>query len=120
MKTLVKTVSLVMVLFFINTAFTDTNKPEFGIKTLDEKTFYFETKEVASDYVEITLQDENGTTLFSEYTTQTATFERVYNLEELAEGAYFLVVKSDHATQTLPIFVTTKSLEMAFEQLETI
>jgi hypothetical protein len=73
---------------------------------------------MSSSFVEVTFQDENGKTLFSEYAIHTATFERKYNLSELANGAYFLIVKSETETKMLPIIITKDGLKIDLEHLE--
>ena len=117
MKSIMKIATFLFVLLTANAAFAGTDKPVFKLKNLGEKTIYFETKEMSSSYVEVMFQDENGNTIFSEYAIHTANFERNYNLSELANGSYFLIVKSESTTQTLPITISEEGLEMDWEDL---
>ena len=120
MKSIMKIATILFLLSAANVAFAGSEKPVFNIKNVGEKTFYFETKEMSSSYVEVTFQDANGETIFSEYAIHTANFERNYNLSELAKGSYFLIVKSENTTQTLPITISEKGLEMDWNELETM
>ena len=120
MKTRIKIATIFAVLLMSNFVFAGTDKPVFKIKNTGEKTFYFETSEMSSTFVEVTFQDKNGKTIFSEYAIHTTDFERKYNLSELANGSYFLVVKSDTTSQILPISITKKGLDMEWGELETM
>lgn len=120
MRSILKMATFILVLLTANNAFANTGKPLFKIKDSGEKTFYLETFEMSSTFVEVKIQDENGKTLFAEYAIHTANFERKYNLSELVNGTYYLVVKSDTTTQLLPISITETGLEIEFEDLETM
>lgn len=120
MKTQIKIATIFIVLLISNFVFAGTDKPVFNLKNKGEKTIYFETKAMSSTFVEVTIQDKNGEKVFSEYAIHTAKFERKYNLSELKNGLYFIVVKSDTTTQMLPITITEKGLDMDWEELETM
>ena len=116
----IKIATIFAVLLMSNFAFAGTDKTVFKIKNTGEKTFYFETSEMSSSFVEVVFQDETGKTIFSEYAIHPADFERKYNLSELANGSYTLIVKSDSLTQMLPISISKKGLDMEWGELETI
>lgn len=120
MKTPIKMIIVIVALFMNNLAWAGTDKPFFQVKNSGEKVIHFETKEMTSTFVEVLFQNEKGETLFSEYAIRTIDFERKYNLSELENGTYFLTVKSDNATQVLPISIANNKLEIDFEHLETI
>lgn len=120
MKTRIKIIAMFTVLLISNFVFAGTEKPVFTLKKKGEKTIYFDTKEMLSSFVEVTIQNENGEKIFSEYAIHTSEFERKYNLSELNNGVYFIVVKSDVTTQMLPIKITDKGLEMDWEDLESM
>ena len=102
------------------TSFATNDLPVFSIKNLGEKTFYLETKDMISNYAEVMIQNAEGEVLFSEYIVNTTTFERNYNLSELATGTYFLIVKSETKTQKFPLYLNEKNLEMDWAELETL
>ena len=120
MKAPIKIIMLFAVLLISNLAIAGTGQPVFTIKDSGEKTFSFDTKEMSSSFVEVIFQDENGNKVFGEYAIHPATFERKYNLSELVNGTYYLVVKSDTETQILPISITKDGLKMDFKELETM
>jgi hypothetical protein len=102
-----------------NLVFAGTGKPSFVIKNAGDKSFYFETRDMLSAYVEVIFEDENGKTIFSEYAIHTTDFERKYNLSELANGLYILKLKTDTVTQILPITITDKELKMDWKEMDT-
>ena len=120
MKSLIKMAMMVAMLTMVNTLAANTELPVFKIKTTGEKTLLFELAEPMSSAMEVIFQDEEGATLFSEYTIHPASFTRYYNLSELPEGQYYLLVKSDVTTQLLPITITKKELIMDWNLLETM
>lgn len=120
MKLIMKVLTVVLVLFMANTVSAITIEPGFMIKDLGGKVLNFNAKDMISNDFEIKFQDNQGTLMFSEYVTSPVTFERNYNLSELPNGAYFLLIVNDAKTQTLPITIDADGLKIDLEKLETI
>lgn len=120
MKTQIKIATILAVLFMSNLVFAGTGKPSFIIKKAGEKSFYFETKDMISSFVEVIFEDENGNPIFSEYAIHSANFERKYNLSELESGSYILKLKTDTATKILPITITKNGLKIDWEETDTM
>jgi hypothetical protein len=120
MITQIKIATILAVLFMSNLVFAESGKPSFVIKNAGDKSFYFETKDMSSSFVEVIFEDENGKILFTEYAIHTANFERKYNLSELANGAYILKLKTDTTTNILPITITKDNLKIDWEDTDTM
>ena len=60
MITEIKIATILAVLFMSNLVFAESGKPSFVIKNAGDKSFYFETKEMSSSFVEVIFEDENG------------------------------------------------------------
>ena len=105
MKLSMKILSIVLVLSMSNTVFASNGEPDFTIKKTGEKTLHLDGKGMVLQNFEITFQDEQGTTLFTEYVTNADTFDRNYNLGELANGKYVLVIEMPGGTKILPIIM---------------
>lgn len=120
MKTQIKIATILAILFISNLVFAGTGKPSFIIKNAGEKSFYFETKDMSSSFIEVIFEDEDGNIIFSEYAIHTATFERKYNLSELTNGSYVLKLKTDTTTKMLPIKITSSDLKIDWEDSETM
>lgn len=118
MKLLIKNLALVAMLVLSTSGIAATVEPVFHIKVSAEKTIQFDTKGIQSSTVEVTFADAMGEVLFTEYTTHPKSFERVYNLEELADGVYFLLIKSDEETQKLIVKIKEGKLDINMKNLE--
>jgi hypothetical protein len=120
MKLIMKVLTVVLILFMANTVSAITIEPGFIVKNLGGKVLNFNAKDMISKDFEIKFQDNQGALMFSEYVTSPVTFERNYNLSELPNGAYFLLVVNDAKTQTLPITIDADGMKIDLEKLETI
>ena len=120
MKLIMKVLTVALVLFMANTVSAITIEPGFMVKDLGGKILNFNAKDMISKDFEIKFQDNQGALMFSEYVTSPATFERNYNLSELPNGAYFLLIVNDAKTQTLPITIDADGMKIDLEKLETI
>ncbi len=120
MKTQIKIAITLAILFISNLTFAGTGNPSFIIKNAGEKSFYFETKDMSSAFVEVIFEDKNGNIIFTEYAIHSANFERKYNLSELAIGSYFLKLKTDTTTKILPISITKNELVIEWEENDTM
>lgn len=119
MITRIKIAIIFTILLISNLTFAGIGKPSFIIKSAGEKSFYFETIDMSSTFVEVIFEDENGKVIFTEYAIHTTDFERKYNLSELAKGSYVLKLITDTNTQLLPITITDKELKMDWKEVNT-
>jgi hypothetical protein len=118
MKSPVKILSVLFLLFLGNIGFANTGELEFTIKNTESKTLYFEATDLISQPFEVQIQDKDGKVVFSEYVVNGNNFERNYNLNELPNGEYFFVLVANTKTQVLPIWVETSGLKIELEKLE--
>jgi hypothetical protein len=120
MKVLFKIFISALIAILPLTAYANNDEPVFKVKTIEEKTIAFEMKAMAQENVEISIENAKGDTLFSEYVVRPTTFERLYNLESLSNGEYFIRVQYGTNTQLLPIKLTAKGIKLDFGDLVSI
>ena len=120
MKALLKVFTVLIAMMPLATTYANTDEPVFKLKQQGEKTLAFEMKAFAKDNVEIIFETSNGEQVFSEYLVRPVEFERIYNLEALKKGDYFIRVKYGSKTQLLPIKLTATGIELNFGDLVSI
>ncbi len=120
MKSPLKFLAILFLLFIGNVVFATNGEPEFLIKKTGSKTFYFEANDKMTQPFEVKIQNKDGEVIFAEYVVDGTDFERFYNLSELPDGEYFFLLVSDSKTQTFPIWVENDDLKIEMEKLETI
>jgi hypothetical protein len=120
MKSLIKITGITTLLFLSVNVFAQLSKQELVVQMAEEKSFYFAIENVSQDYLEIIITDGNGVTMFSEYVVHADQFNRTYNLSELKEGKYFLMVKGETTTQVLPIINGEKTLAINSKDIDVV
>ncbi|MFT5384105.1 MAG: hypothetical protein ACI81W_001505, partial [Saprospiraceae bacterium] len=85
-----------------------------------DKIINFDASDLTMKEFEVKFQDKEGAVIFSEYVTTPSTFVRKYNLSEVPNGAYFLLIVDETKTCTLPIIIDTDGLKVDYEKLETV
>jgi len=120
MKSRIKIFCIALMLSMTISVFAINEEPEFIVRNLEEKTIYFEVKDITSKDFEIRIQDEEGITLFSEYSLSTAIFERTYNLSELPNGVYYILLEDDSKIQIIPVIIESDGLKIDLENKEII
>ena len=117
MKALMKIFAILLTATPLVSASAYTDEPVFIIKRQGERSIVFEMKELKQADAEITIQNEAGEALFSEYIVRPSEFERVYNLEALVNGHYYIKVEYGSHTQLLPVNLTDTGIELNFSDL---
>lgn len=115
-----KIIGLLSLLLITGVAFATPINPTLSVIDAEKKLLHFEAGNFVTSAMEIRLQDEQGEVLFSEYVVDPGSFVRHYNLSELPNGLYLLLVEGDEKTVELPIRIDSNLLriEQGFRYLE--
>lgn len=119
MKSHLKFIAVLVGFLAFNNSILAVEKPFFNLKVTEEKTLFIQVTEVVSDALEISIQKKNGEVLFSEYSLNN-NFERKYNLSELADGSYLLIVKIDGQIQQIDVSISDDGLSIDMNQLASL
>lgn len=101
-------ISAAMGLLFVNTALANNYIPV--IKVVDNKLHL--SLDQGSAKTAVMIQDLTGTTVLEENVVASEQFESVFDLKQLAQGAYILTVISEHQETVQPIAITSEGVTM--------
>ena len=96
------------------------DQAEFSIEAENSNSFVIQLTNVKQAHIEITLRDAHGEQLHTETLTQKSIKRRQYNLSNLPQGVYPLVVSYDEVTKIQPIYKEDNWLILVPEELQTI
>lgn len=105
-------ISAAMGLLFINTALANNYIPV--IKVVDNKLHL--SLDQGSAKAAVKIQDLTGATVLEENVVASEQFESVFDLKQLAQGAYILTVVSEHQETVQPISITSEGVTMDEKQ----
>lgn len=101
-------ISAAMSLLFINTALANNYIPV--IKVVDNKLHL--SLDQGSAKAAVKIQDITGATVLEESVVASEQFESVFDLKQLAQGAYILTIVSEHQETVQPISITSEGVSM--------
>ncbi len=111
MKRLLK--GFLIMLFFVNMAIANTGtNPGFAIKASYGKAFVLFHESAGLTDFEIRLKGTDGQLIFEEDVKKTSNFARKYNLENVSEGAYFLLIENEQMLRIQPITIKKNKLDI--------
>ena len=101
-------ISAAMSLLFVNTALANNYIPV--IKVVDNKLHL--SLDQGSAKAAVKIQDVTGATVLEESVVASEQFESVFDLKQLAQGAYILTIVSEHQETVQPISITSEGVSM--------
>lgn len=101
-------ISAAMSLLFVNTALANNYIPV--IKVVDNKLHL--SLDHGSAKAAVKIQDLTGATVLEESVVASEQFESVFDLKQLAQGAYILTVVSEYQETVQPISITSEGVSM--------
>ena len=101
-------ISAAMGLLFVNTALANNYIPV--IKVVDNKLHL--SLDQGSAKAAVKIQDVTGATVLEESVVASEQFESVFDLKQLAQGAYILTIVSEHQETVQPISITSEGVSM--------
>ncbi|NRB49860.1 MAG: hypothetical protein HRU41_19415 [Saprospiraceae bacterium] len=101
-------ISAAMSLLFVNTALANNYIPV--IKVVDNKLHL--SLDHGSAKAAVKIQDLTGATVLEESVVASEQFESVFDLKQLAQGAYVLTVVSEYQETVQPISITNEGVSM--------
>lgn len=102
-------ISLAMSLFIMNVAVANNYIPVLKVGSGMDKKFYLSLENVSSQ-TSIKILDNEGVVLIEDKANASEPFEKIFNLENLKNGVYTLIIESDFKETVQPIVVTNRAL----------
>lgn len=102
-------ISLAMSLFIMNVAVANNYIPVLKVGSGMDKKFYLSLENVSSQ-TSIKILDNEGFVLIEDKANASEPFEKIFNLENLKNGVYTLIIESDFKETVQPIVVTNRAL----------
>lgn len=120
MRSLIKICYTIAMLSVVGIAYAGVENPGFTIKSTGIKSFYFDMKDLKSKSVEIRLQDVNDIVFFREIVKNPTRVARKFNLVNLPEGAYFLILEDEIKIWIQKLTIGKNGLIIDFESKKEI
>ena len=120
MKNTIKIFAINILTFISFQLVAQTNQTGFSMEVTEGKSFHFAFDNIDQDYLEIIFKDGNGGTIFSEYVVHPDHFSRTYNLSEIEEGKYYMLIKGETNTQIVPIKNESEQLVLGVQDIDLV